>query len=167
MKAKKMGNADCRCEGLGLVREMILLYTEMAKGGVSARATPEQKKEASILTDKIIAKVSKDDIFKEGHSPKLWAHFIDESIESNKRCKAGNDFDCIMALEHVRALVHGDWGIRAALICDPKFEPSNATEDNKAIWWSQYQMRGYGTPEGALKQVEDRMKLRGCDLNGK
>lgn len=158
---------NCRCEGLGLVRDMILLYTDIAKEGVSARATPEQKKEASILADKIRVRLSKDDIFKGGHSPKLWEHTLDKAQKSSESCKKGNDFECMMALEWIRTLIHGDWGIRAALICDPKFEPGNATKDNKAVWWSQYQMRGWGTPEGALEQIEDRMKVNGCDLNGK
>ena len=138
-----MENAtECRCEGLGLVREMILLYTDIAKGGVSARATPEQKKEANALADRIRPRISEKDIFQEGHSPEFWKHALEKAEESSQKCKEENDFECLMSLEWIRTIIHGDWGVRAALICDPKFDPGNASKDNKAIWWSQYQMRG-------------------------
>lgn len=154
-------NTDCKCEGLGIIRDMIKFYMELGKR--STRSTPEQQKEASILTDRILARISEGDVYPEGHSSKLWEHAIEQAGIYNKSCKEGNGFDCMLAIEHVRSALHGDWGLRAKMLCDPKFEPGNATEDNKAVWWSQYLLRGWGTPEGALEMVEARMKLNGCD----
>ena len=155
-----MSDNGCKCEGLILVRDMIAFYMELGKR--TTGSTPEQQKEASILTDRILARVSEEDVHQEGHSPKLMAHFIEKARDYNKNCKEGQGFDCMLAIEGVRAALHGDWGLRAKILCDPKFEPGNASKDNEAVWWSQYQLRGWGTPEGALKLVEDRMKVHGC-----
>ncbi len=154
---------NCKCKGVDLLLDMTELYKWL--GDKKFKSNQLDREKALRITDSLLKTVSEKDVYSTDNAG-LWKSFLREAKYLNNECKEGLGEQCIYALENMRAVIHGDWGIRAKILCETEEQRRPPfSKENEEVLKSMYALRGafYGTPVDAVNKLKALKENLGCD----